>query len=108
MIDTATKPKTETGFNLIPCIFANGEDDDLPGFIAAMMNKRVLVIDDIAEPDEDITLEGLQLVFSRSLRIISIDGVMDLGSPDKDIVEIRLPLDGRTIKFSNCHIHLTD
>jgi len=57
----------------VPVIFANGRDDDLPGFRAAIENKRVFFRDRIYEPGEAIKSEGHTLAFSCG-RIIISDG----------------------------------
>ena len=45
----------------VPVIFANGEDDDLPGLIAAIQDEAVQVGDVIVQPGDPIVLVGVHL-----------------------------------------------
>jgi hypothetical protein len=59
---------------LVPVIFANGEDDDGPGLIAAFRNEDVWFDDRLYRPGDDLTIEHRQLFYTRGIRIEGTDG----------------------------------
>lgn len=66
---------SKTVFRLIPVIFATGNDDDLPGLIAACRNEEVLFGDKAYRPGENITIRGKVLAFAcRSIEFWNEDG----------------------------------
>lgn len=67
---TILLPKTDLKTLFIPVIFANGEDDDVPGLIAAFENKPVLYNDKTYHIDEDIEIIGKTLVMSIGIAIV--------------------------------------
>lgn len=71
--ETKEAQKADLDGMFIPVIFANGEDDDLPGLIAAVRNERVLYGQKVYEPDESICVRNRTLVLSRGLYVIGQD-----------------------------------
>lgn len=95
-------------FNLVPVIFANGEDDDLPGFTAALRNEPVLFGETIYQPGEDITINGKRLAFSCNNIIIADDKGKLVTAMNPSLtrgVVVTLANPGREIEVSDCHSH---
>jgi hypothetical protein len=65
--DTLEKPKTELDVEFVPVIFANGEDDDTPGLIAALKNEKVLFDENIYLPFERIEIIKRDLVITEKI-----------------------------------------
>lgn len=102
--DLVREPKKKTAFDFVPVIFANGEDDDLPGFEAAVKNERVQYEEKIYEPGERLEIVGKRMAFS-------CQGLHLLGSHSpfpNDVlpgwVVIREGDPGRKIFIAHCHI----
>ena len=74
MLDCDTGTKTAAKRRDIPCIFADGKRDDLPGLVAAFENKDVEYAGKIYRPNEDISLNDIHLRMSRYIVIQLEDG----------------------------------
>lgn len=64
MSDADVKQRTTLAFKFVPVIFANGRDDDLPGFVAALKNEDVQFEDRVYRPGERLVLDRQTLAFS--------------------------------------------
>jgi hypothetical protein len=71
MTDTDLATKHAPKLDFVPVIFANGEDDDIPGIVAAIENKRVQFDDKLYEPGEPLSVVRRKLVISRKLCAVS-------------------------------------
>ncbi|MCB5201703.1 hypothetical protein LH464_04320 [Neorhizobium sp. T786] len=101
MIDLATTIKD---LCTVPVIFANKRDNDLPGFIAALENRRVAIDGRIYEPGETIDFSGLTMAFACG-RIMIIKGGWSFVLAPPGIagaflgatIIIKAPVDGREV-----------
>lgn len=57
-----TRPTGDLNAVFIPVIFANGEDDDLPGIVAALEGRDVLYNESVVRPADPL------LIYKRRLR----------------------------------------
>lgn len=86
-----------TELSTVPVLFANGRDDDLPGFIAACRNERFSFDGRIYEPGEDFTLSGATQSFSCGRITINLNGYI------VHIPNIGMPSPGRCIYIKAAH-----
>lgn len=70
----SAQPDIVSRLGLVPVIFANGEDDDLPGLVAAIENRRVQFDDRIYEPGEPLIIRERSLRSSQPIQIIGRNG----------------------------------
>ncbi len=64
MIDTIVRPIVDLKKLFVPVIFANGEDDDTQGLIAAIENERVQFDEKIYDPGEHISISDRKILLS--------------------------------------------
>lgn len=62
--------------DLVPVIFANGEDNDVPGLLAACHGQRVLFKDKIYEPTENILFDYEIFAIKENLAIRADNGAL--------------------------------
>lgn len=99
------KRRKEVLPDFVPVIFANGEDDDLPGFEAAVWNQRVQYDDHIYEVGEAIRIVGRNMYFSvRQITVLGHDAPLSSALPDSYI--IREPKEHRSISIEDCTIYM--
>lgn len=107
------KPRRELKTMFLPVIFANGEDDDTPGFIAAMKEEPVQFDEKIYEPGERIDIVCRQIRFRcGTLHIEHIEqgrvvGVFKLGGWPGRTVRAQAPARaGNSVRIflDRCHI----
>ncbi|AOG04216.1 hypothetical protein [Bosea sp. RAC05] len=103
---TAPRPDIAARLNLVPVIFANGTDDDLPGLVAAIGNGRVLFDERVYEPGETIVVERRNLRSSR--RIFVVGRGHEGAGLSLEWVRVAQPVDGRRILISHSDIRLED
>lgn len=105
MVDTMERVKLP---DFHPVIFANGEDDDFPGIVAAMENKPVYFLERLYRPGEQISVAFKTIRVSnyiavedeyRNVTLVFGDGY---GAPH--IVRIKDGKLKREIRFQNCSI----
>lgn len=98
----SVKRKEEPAFDFVPVIFANGVDDDLPGFEAAVKNERVQFDEHIYEEGEALLIDKRELYFS--IHHVTILGVgrkvPSCCPPDTYVIQQRE--DTRPITITNC------
>lgn len=105
MDDVLTKPRTGLWAILVPVIFANGEDDDLPGLTAALHNKAVQYEKKIYKPGENIEIYDKSMVFNcRGIIIIGSSG--DVPENQDNWTVIR-STGGRHINIRDCCFEFT-
>jgi len=92
-----------TRLGLVPVIFANGVDDDLPGLVAAIQNSRVLFGERIYEPGEPLVIERRILRASR--RIFVVGPGHDGAGLSDEWVRAEQPADGRHVLLSHSDIY---
>lgn len=105
--DTLTRPITKLLPRFVPVIFANGDDDDLPGLIAALTNEAVQFDETIYDPGVSIYVGGRPgerryLRLRRAIRVEWANGdslQFGLGS---DLVVIRPVPSPRQLHFDHC------
>lgn len=56
--------------DLVPVIFANGEDDDVPGLKAAFDGQRVQYLNKVYDVTEDINLHGAFISMTADLHLV--------------------------------------
>lgn len=95
-----------TRLGLNPIIFANDEDDDPPGLIAAIENRWVLFDDRLYQPGEPLIIERRRLRSSR--RIFVLGPGHDGAGLAPEWVRVVQPADGRRILISHSDIRLCD
>lgn len=87
---------------LTPVIFANGEDDDLPGLQAFARNEAVQYRDKVYEPDETVAVVG-HLNLSCHGVLFSAEGmprIVAFGSMSGEVAKIHLGDGPRTFCWS--------
>jgi len=103
--DTLDRPVTAPKFELLPVIFANGEDDDLPGLVAAVLNEKVQFDERTYAPGEPIEIVGRSLLLSKGLCIL---GATDEVEPEfidnPKWVVVRQPTQHRALSVRDCMI----
>lgn len=91
-----------------PVIFANGEDDDLPGVAAAIENKPVYFLERLYQPGEPILVTHKKLILSNYIAVEDQDRnvvlVIGDGMGAPHIVRIKGDKPGRDLFFRNCNI----
>lgn len=102
----AAKADITMQLGLVPVIFANGTDDDLPGLVAAIENRRVQFDDRIYEPGDALTIERRKLRSSR--RIFVVGPGHDGAGLSPEWVRVAQPADGRRVLISHSDIRLED
>lgn len=98
------KRKTSTKWDFVPVLFANGRDDDLPGFTAMCKDERFQLDEKIYEPGEAVEIRNRTLLFScHSIYIVKFGVPIDVDALHRDGWEviIRVP-DTRTIRIDSC------
>lgn len=108
MHDVIEKPKTDLRSKFVPVIFANGHDDDLPGFVAAVQNEAVLFDGDVHKPSESIFIVGRNLRFTKKLCVVSASDDIPshiLNEVSKWLVVI-VPESGRHITVKSCSLNI--
>lgn len=70
MIETNTRPKVNLKELFLPVIFANGEDDDVPGLVAAIANKPFQFDDRIYKRGEELVIDRRTIRLSATLIIL--------------------------------------
>lgn len=108
MIELLERPEEKTMPEWVPVIFANGADDDLPGFVAMFENRKVQLGDKIYKPDEAMILHDLRLRLSRQLKVVLLEGTITFiaGRPwseDRDVVVLH-HRNGRNITITHCRV----
>lgn len=93
-----------TRLDLVPVIFANGTDDDLPGLVAALGNARVLFDDRILEPNDPLVVERRILRISRRVYVLG-PGHDGVGFSD-EWLRVYQPPGGRGIDISRSTVRL--
>jgi len=73
MTEHITKPQVQVETVSIPVIFADGENDDLPGLVAAIEGKPFLFDGELYAPDRDLDILGRRLVVTRCIYVIAHD-----------------------------------
>lgn len=102
--------KPETSFEFVPVIFANGEDDDTPGFVAAIQNEAVQFDDVIFKPGEGLEITGRMLRFCvGGITVAYHDGTMGQLFPaiahgPQITVHSKLVGSTRSIHVESCNI----
>lgn len=99
------RPETQSKFELIPVIFANGEDDDTTGLIAAIRNQKVLYEESVYQPGEPISIYGKTLYCAKSIAIFG--PFCEIGEEylnDPAWICIRGAHPGRKIDIDSCHL----
>ena len=91
-----------------PVIFANGEDDDLPGVAAALENKPVYFLERLYQPGEPIVVAFKKVVLSNYIAIEderrNVSLVIGDGTGAPHIVRIKGGRPARNLLFRNCNI----
>ncbi|MDX0180895.1 hypothetical protein GOC16_08535 [Sinorhizobium meliloti] len=64
MTETLLKPKLDLSSIFVACIFENGEDDDLPGFAAAVEDRDVMFRGKVYKKGETIEISDTHLFLS--------------------------------------------
>lgn len=77
MLDLEEKPKTKKLPEFVPVIFANGIDDDTPGFVALFTHEKVQYGEKIYKPNESIHITNATMVITRSM-VITGDGKIEI------------------------------
>jgi len=108
MLDVIEKPKTDLRSKFIPVIFANGVDDDLPGFVAAAQNNVVLFDEDVYQPSQGIVIFGRHLVFGKKLCVVGAEDDIPEGiRAERDRWEIVVqPKGARRIAIHSCFLDI--
>ena len=100
MMRTMTKAESEFKLDFVPVIFANGDDDDTTGMIAALNDDCVQYNDKIYEPGEDLEFIESKFGFNRQ---ILLDGV---NCHLTDLIRVkysfRLTCKTRLVRFEGC------
>lgn len=107
LLDLIRRPKARRAADaekrFVAVIFANGEDDDLPGLIAAAKNEPVQLDEKIYKPGETIRIVARKMLFNCG-QIVIHQSSGELRMPPKPyagrIVEIT-SADGRDIYMRN-------
>lgn len=100
-IDTLKRPNKDLDNIFVPVIFANGEDDDIPGLVAAIEHKWVQFDGHIYKPHEDIVIHNRHLVMSRSIYVIGLETPLPEDLVQDHYIVVRIGNTGR-------HITITD
>lgn len=116
-----TKAQLATQSRMIPKIYADGENDDLPGIVAACEDKLVLYDGTLYAPGEALLVVGANCLLSRALFIkaspsclregfgsilISPSGIVATESADH--ATALLPEKGRGVTFDCCFFCISD
>jgi len=67
-------PQRDLSEIFVPVLFANGEDDDLLGLVAAFEHKPVMYDGKVYQPAEGITVKDRQLRLSRPIYVVGRGG----------------------------------
>lgn len=102
MIDLETLTVTNVAEMFVPVIFANGEDDDLPGLAAAVENRHVQFDDRIYKPGEELIIDRRHLYLSRGIFIVGAKADWPVAADEWFVVREADP--GRPITISNCYL----
>ena len=103
---TETKRKTQVAFDFVPVIFANGEDDDLPGLTAAFRNEKVLYGERVYKPGEEIAITRRKIKITRGLYIFDEDPAFPKLLDNPDFVCVK-SASGRVISIVNCQLDVS-
>lgn len=108
MTEPLNQAQLQTQSRLIPRIYADGENDDLVGFAAAVENKLVLYDGVLYAPDESIEIDGRTMVLSQPIYIYG-----EGHEPDPDpfdgqpyVTAIEPAQSKRRLRISNSFIEL--
>ena len=92
-----------------PVIFANGEDDDLPGIEAAFLNQPVYYLNTLVAPGEAIIIGFKNVALSKYMSIEDANGtpLLIIGDGFGAPHIVRLAGDGpeRSVVMHHCTIH---
>lgn len=97
----AAERKAKPPPRFVAVIFANGEDDDLPGIAAAVANEAVQLDDRVYEPGDAISIIGRNLHVSEPFRVHGAEGTFDIGKNPCVVLNIDAS-GGRVVYFENC------
>lgn len=101
--DVMERPRTDLRDMFVPVIFANGEDDDTPGFVAAVEDRAVMFDDRVYQPGENITVDRRVLIFTKGLHIIEPDFESVIPTPP-GYIRIAVKTGVRDVLFMYCTI----
>ena len=96
------RPKLDLGLLFVPVIFANGEDDDVPGLVAAIEHKPVQFDERIYAPDEDIVISGRSILLKQKIYVA--ESFSTLPEPRDGWVDCVEGKAGRHITINDCDI----
>lgn len=91
---------------LIPVLFANGVDDDLPALRAIVGNRHIMFDGKIYAPNEKVTVTGRTLSFSCGAIVVHHNGKFQSMEPDSGpkpgstIVTLHQPFPGRALSIT--------
>lgn len=103
---TAPSAVVSPSWDFVPVIFANGEDDDLPGLTAAIRNERVQYGDRIYKHGEEIIIHDKVLrLCCDSLHILGVD---DKEPSDAEPGAVVVREGGRRILYEDVSVRMGD
>lgn len=106
MMNSLTKSESELKLDFVPVIFANGEDDDEPGLVAAISGKRVQYLNKIYSEFEQMIL--INCSFALTKQLILTDPVTGNQIPFDSLNEYKYHIktdNGRIFMFSFCKVN---
>lgn len=101
------RPRTDLRDMFVPVIFANGEDDDIPGVIAAIEDRPVMYEDRIYQPGEAVTVVMKRVLFTKGLHIIQHGFESKIPTPDGWVRIVEAP-GAREVTFAHCIVVFKD
>lgn len=105
---TVDHPKSKSLPEFLPVIFANDEDDDTPGFVAAITNQAVQFDETVYRPGQDLSVVGRSLRFLSSVRLTCSCGcgaTVEIESGEGgEMKELSRLMHGRIIRLTHCRL----